>query len=299
MIGKIAAVAKRVAVALLDTLGVTVNGVYTPPSGGGVPNYSYKNRLVITASTSQTNVTCEEVTMREFTRGVTTDPVTFASGARLFPALNKSAPTSSTDVETGGFVTSPGNSTMWRLFLIGKIDGTVGLLASPFTASSYVEDDLPESQYIPSGYAYIREVGECYVDSSGDIVPYRRTGDVVELNAPSVVYSNTALTTVAAAALPAMVPYGCSGVEVYATTIGSTSSDVAVALRSNAGAFRQFQSQNIGFNAYGDAPTGVQSDRPHMMPWDGVLFIFAKSTKPSNASTGGQGCFINGYARET
>lgn len=271
--------------------------------GGGQPvlAFNYFRRLrVNVVSASEVSIQVSEIVMRGFTRGTPTSPVEFADDSKLFGAISETVKTNRIGVSPGGFTTLPANGTLWRLFVVGKENGDVGAIAAPFSASTFVETDLPASQYIPSEYIYIREVGECYVKSfGGALFTTRRTDNYVEISeGPLPVFSNSSISTEVAGIIPSQVPFGIEGLELYATSVANITSDAAIALKSTSGSYRQFQTQNIGFDAYTESPTGTQGDRPQLVPWDGSLFAFVKSMKPDNASTGSQSISVNGYVRK-
>jgi hypothetical protein len=280
---------------ILDSLGITTNGTYTA-SGIGA-GYGYKDGLQFRAqsATNTATLTVNEIVLREFTRGADASPVTYSTGLKVFTPI--ATVMSKATVGAGGFTASPGNSTLWRVFALGTSAGGFDLLASPFTSSTEAIDDLPNSEDIDSSYEYIRFVGTVYVDSSGDFIDCNRTGDDVQLITPEAVFTYTSLTTETAGTMPAMVPYGCDKLWVEMTTTASASLDMAFAIRyPSTGGWVQHQYQNVGFDAYGDAPTGSNGPSPFWIPWNRTnTAINAKSTKTSNASTGSQSLWVAGW----
>lgn len=292
-VGKIAGVTPSIIKRVLESLGITNNGIYSASAGGA--GYAHKRGLRVIQSNTSGTVDAEEIALREVVAGADADPVTWGSGIRTVSIASTIVFAKVTTGENG-FTASPGNSTLWRVFLMAKDSGAPAVLCTPMDNAEALKDDLPVSQDIPAGYKYFRQIDTLYVDSSGNFINTERSGDCVTLDDPEAIYTTASISTEQGDALPALLPRGCTKLWLSLVATTNTSSDMANAIRYPSGNWMQHQYQNIGFNAYGDAPTGMQGPAPVWFPWDGSHGnIQSKSTKPSNGSTGSQSLFLSGW----
>lgn len=279
----------------LGAIIASSTGAGSSDSGGGA-GFSYKERLRVRSTTSSVaTVSFNHLALRGFDRVADASPVVPNNSVEVFSNETRSISTATTGL--GGFLSAPVNDTLYRILAFGYSGVGVACLAVPYTSDDWT-DDIPNSEDIDSNYSFIREVGELYVDSSGNILNFTRDNDRVTFASPIAVFTSSSISSPAVSLLPDELPEGLTGLEVYAVGGAGTSGDVASAFANATDQYyMQFQSDNIGFEAYVTAPTSLQGDRPKMMHWDGLLFIYSKSTKSGEASTGTQSCLVNGYER--
>ena len=167
-LAKIAGVAKSVCARLLDSLGITVNGAYTPPTGsllsavGGLA----ESLRVYSTSTTVVAVSFGRLLLRD-------------SDGNTAIRENASGTINTASEGLGGLDHTGGALTSTRYYVYAIYNGTSNaLIASRYSLRIGGISDPS----FPSGYDYYREVGEFYVDSSGDIVGFKRIGDTVTFN---------------------------------------------------------------------------------------------------------------------
>jgi len=109
------------------------------------------------------------------------------------------------------------SSTWYNIYVIAKADGTRSALAS--TAST------PGNVVLPSGYTYLRKVGEVYIDAGGTPISYSSFGSTHTFYIPQPFYSGSMTTTWSTPGLPGGIP-NLFGV-VYHLTGGTTAYNIA------------------------------------------------------------------------
>lgn len=190
-----------------DALGITTNGAYSTPSAS-VPS-------VVGMEATGLTVTCDSDTEID----ISYDRLVLINSSGALTTVESA--TGSIDVTTEGAGGldysnggSPVSSTRHYVYVIynSNTDTKSAIL-------SRYSDRVPgvSAVNLPSGYDYWREVGECYVDSSGDLVHFKRTGDRVTFDdyADGVIFSSA---QVAAAYTgfdyPSCAPARAEGVEL-------------------------------------------------------------------------------------
>lgn len=198
MIGKIAGVAKRVAADLLELLGVTVDGVYTPPSGGtanrGATHMLAEGLVLKTTSSSGGSLSFKRLAVAD-----ENDNVLVYNGG-------------STGSWSKGTIGASSNSTKYYLYwLYNSSTVLTGLKASTVSVRN------GGTYTIPSGFTHYREIGELYVDSSGGIVAFKRVGDRVtfteDVDETSMFSDDSLTATFVERSYPAAAPLRAEWVE--------------------------------------------------------------------------------------
>lgn len=279
---------------------VIIPGGGSGGGGGGTSNtgagFNYLDNLTFKTTTVQTAaVQADAIAMRRFTRSGAGNPIVLTSEVRVFDNVLRSMDTSV--VGLGGLLEALQSDTLYRIFLFGQSDGTLGLGGVPYTSSDF-RDDLPNSALVDANYEYVREVGEFYINNNDEIIGCSRRNDRVIFDSDRRVFTVSSVSTPLEYLLGDEIPEGITELDIYSAAAGNTTSDVANGIANRTDRiYVSYQTQNIGFESYLGGPLGVQADRPNQQMWDGIRAIWVKSTKNNNAVTGSQTVGVHGYTR--
>lgn len=184
--GKIVALARSVCAGLLESLGVTSGGAYTPPSGGGIVKAIGMSGHPVITTTSTSVISCD-----------CSIPTSLVGEGGDIVEKTVSGSLNTATLGVGGLATAKTNSTRYYIYMIyNSTTDLVGLIGLTISSRITPAASIDIFTQLPSGYDYYREIGEFYVDSLGDIVPFSRNGDYVTFDdyRQYPVYSAQAMT---------------------------------------------------------------------------------------------------------
>ena len=265
---------------------------------GAVPAF-WKAALEVEAlgaiATEKVTISAREIALVKFDRDGESLSLDY-SDVKLFRSVSVEALKSLVG-SVGGWADTPASETLYRVFLVGQSDGTIGAIVSEFTTADFTAD-LPLSSQLANGYEYIREVACVYHNASSQLVSFFQFDDLVSFEQDRTVYQNQTLTnSFVEYALPPAIPPGCNVLLLMPGATDGTTIDVAQEWApSTNGKFPvQFSDQNNGFAA-ADGENAVNQGDIVLFPIRGAQSIAARGPKASG-TTASQSLFIHGFKR--